>query len=129
MNLSEYFENTKGTAVLSTADKDGNVNAALYARPYCIDEETIMFLMNDRLTHSNVVANPKACFLFMEEQTGKSHGYKGTRLYLTMTRETNDPEILASFKSRCPMAKDDGNVGKFAVYFKVDKTLPLSGEW
>ena len=32
MNLSDYFDNTKGYGVLATADSSGKVNAAVYAR-------------------------------------------------------------------------------------------------
>jgi len=50
MKLSEYFENTDGTGVLATADDKGNVDAALYARPHCLDETTVAFVMNERLS-------------------------------------------------------------------------------
>lgn len=32
--LKFYFENTKGTGVLATADSDGKVDAAIYSRPH-----------------------------------------------------------------------------------------------
>ncbi len=34
MNLSDYFDNTKGYGVLATADSSGKVDAAVYARPH-----------------------------------------------------------------------------------------------
>jgi hypothetical protein len=43
MSLNEYFENTKGTGVLATADENGNVDVAIYARPHCQDEKTVAF--------------------------------------------------------------------------------------
>jgi len=36
MNLKTYFENTRGTGIISTADSNGRVNAAVYARPHVI---------------------------------------------------------------------------------------------
>ena len=39
MNLSDYFENTTGTGVLATADSNGNVDVAIYARPHVIDKK------------------------------------------------------------------------------------------
>jgi len=45
MKLREYFEQTKGVRVLATADQAGNVDGAIYSKPYFIDEETIVFLM------------------------------------------------------------------------------------
>ena len=35
MDLKEYFENTKGFGVLSTADKQGKVDAAVYSKTPC----------------------------------------------------------------------------------------------
>jgi hypothetical protein len=34
MDVKTYFENTKGSGILATADKDGMVDAAVYARPH-----------------------------------------------------------------------------------------------
>jgi hypothetical protein len=36
MKLKEYFENTRGTGVLSTADNEGKVDAAIYSRPHVL---------------------------------------------------------------------------------------------
>ena len=33
MNLADYFEKVKGTGVLGTADSEGKVDLAIYARP------------------------------------------------------------------------------------------------
>ena len=54
MNLYEYFENTKGLGVLSTADGQGHVNAAIYSRPHILDNDTAAFIMRDRLSLSRI---------------------------------------------------------------------------
>ena len=41
MNLKEYFENTKGTGVLATSDRQGKVNAAIFARPHILEDGTV----------------------------------------------------------------------------------------
>lgn len=61
MKLREYFEEAKGVGVLATADAAGKVNAAIYARPQFLDpddDQTLVFIMADRLSHANVQANP-----------------------------------------------------------------------
>ena len=83
MNLSDYFDNTKGYGVLATADSVGKVNAALYARPHFFDENTIAFIMRERLTHANLQTNPHATYLFIQD----GPGYAGKRFYLTKLRE------------------------------------------
>ena len=45
MSLAEYFESIKGIGVLATSDSDGNVNTAIYSRPYIIDDNTVAFSM------------------------------------------------------------------------------------
>ena len=60
MNLKQYFENTKGLGILSTADSSGKVDAAVYARPHFMDDGTLALIMRDRLSHYNLQSNPHA---------------------------------------------------------------------
>ena len=121
MTLREYFESVKGRGVLATADVEGRVDAAVYATPHVIDDETIAFIMRDRLTHHNLQSNSHAAYLFMEA----GDGYAGKRLYLTKTREEEDSDLLHSLRRR--KYPDDEQEKKFLVFFRVDKILPLIG--
>ncbi len=124
MDLGTYFENTKGLGVLSTADSEGNVDSAIYARPHVMDDGTVALIMRDRLSHSNLQSNPKAAYLFLEE----GPGYKGKRFFLTKVKEEQDAEKIASL-SRKTYVNDDRvhQEAKFLVYFRIDKELPLIG--
>ncbi|MBW2559855.1 MAG: pyridoxamine 5'-phosphate oxidase family protein, partial [Deltaproteobacteria bacterium] len=62
MTLGDYFEKTTGTGVLATADSSGKVNAAIYGRPHFINDQTIAFIMADRLTHANIQTNDSAVY-------------------------------------------------------------------
>ncbi|MFP4445821.1 MAG: pyridoxamine 5'-phosphate oxidase family protein [Desulfosudaceae bacterium] len=125
MNLRDYFENTSGTGVLATADKDGQVNAAIYARPHIFEDGTAGFIMRDRLTHANLQANGSAAYLFRED----GQGYRGKRLYLAKLSEEQDTERLAALKRRnLPPESDDARGPKFLVIFQVRKILPLIGD-
>jgi hypothetical protein len=85
MELSEYFENNKGIGVFSTAD----------GRPHFMDEQTVVFIAADRLTHANLQTNPHAVYLF------KEYGrYKGQRLYLTNTREEKDSPLIDEIRRK-----------------------------
>ena len=122
MKLDEYFDLKKGVGVLSTADGEGKVDAAIYARPHFMDDGTLAFIMRDRLSHHNLQSNPHATYLFKEE----SSGYKGKRLFLTRVREEQNTELLDSLRRR---KSDYGNgEDRFLVFFKLDKTLPLVGD-
>ena len=67
MDLKTYFENTKGTGVLATADSEGRVDIAIYARPHILDDGNMSMIMRDRLTHHYLQSNPHAAYLFREE--------------------------------------------------------------
>ena len=121
MELKEYFENTEGSGVLSTADGDGKVDAAVYARPHFMEDGTIAMIMRDRLTHNNLQSNPHACYLFIE----KGPGYKGKRLFLTKLREEQDSDLLQSLRRRQYI--DEKDETKYLVFFKTEKVLPLVG--
>ena len=121
MKLSEYFESVKGRGVLATADGEGKVDAAIYASPHFLEDETIAFIMRDRLTHNNLQSNPHAAYLFME--TGQK--FAGKRLFLTKTREEQDSELLYSLRRK--EYSDEKNEPKFLVFFQIDKVLPLIG--
>ena len=125
MGLSGYFETTEGTGILSTADSDGNVDSAIYAIPHIVDDETLVLVMTDKLSHANLQTNPKATYMFIEQ----AKGYKGKRLYLQKIREENDPELVQSFRRRKRYDEEGEAVsGSSAVYFKVVKTRPLVGD-
>lgn len=123
MDLNEYFENKKGRGVLSTADADGRVDAAIFAQPHIMDKETVAFIMPDRLTHHNLQSNNHAAYLFMED----GPGYKGVRLFLSKIREEKDSELLQSIRRRKYATEEGKEEARFLVFFKVDKILPLIG--
>jgi len=124
MELREYFESVKGLGVLSTADSEGHVNSAVYSRPHIMDDESVAFIMRDRLTHQNTQSNPHAVYLFRED----APGYKGKRLYLKKIREENDPELIASLSRRTSPPDQEPKESKFLVVYRMEKERPLIGD-
>jgi len=122
MGLKEYFESTRGTGILATADKDGKVDVAVYARPNIMEDGSLAFIMRDRLTHHNLQSNAHATYLFIEQ----GPGYKGKRLYLTKLREEQDSELLESMRKRQYI--DEREESKFLVFFRATQELPLIGD-
>ena len=124
MNLKKYFSEQSGVGVLSTADSEGRVDAAIYARPHFMEDGRLAMIMRDRLTHKNLQKNPYAAFLFMEN----SPGYQGVRLYLKKTSEDTDPVLIKAMTRRSLTEKEDLEKGpKFIVYFTVEKVRSLIG--
>jgi hypothetical protein len=125
MDLREYFENTKGTGVLATADAEGRVNAAIYARPRVMDDGTVAFIMADHLSHRYLESNPHAAYLFREA----GEGYAGKRLQLTRLKQETDPEKINALRRRevPPVSLPKEGEKRFLVYFQVDSVRPLVG--
>ena len=125
MNLSDYFENVQGLGILATADSDGTVDLAIYAKPHVIDETTIAFVMRERLTHQNLKSNPHAAYMFVEQ----GEGYTGKRLYLTKIREETNTSLVEMLRRKQPeicALYDDSN--KYLVHFQIDDIWPLVGD-
>ena len=123
MELTEYFKNTEGLGVLATADGDGKVNSAVYARPHVMEDGSLAFIMRDRLTHKNIQSNPHATYLFKED----GPGYKGKRIYLTKIREEENSPLIDSLSRRTYRSDEGSKESKFLVYFKLERERPLIG--
>jgi hypothetical protein len=125
MRLSDYFEQAKGVGVLATTDAAGQVNQAIYAKPYFLDkddDQTCSFIMARRLSHDNVWRNPSAAYLFIEEGTDCA----GKRLSLTVLAEDTDPEKIKEVRRRFapPISEDES---KYLVHFHIEGVRPLLG--
>ena len=123
MEMTEYFNNTKGFGVLATADRDGKVNSAVYSRPHVMEDGSLAFIMRDRLTHKNLQSNPHATFLFKENGSG----YNGKRIYLTKIREEENTPLIDSLSRRPYPSDAETKESKFLVYFKLERERPLIG--
>ncbi len=124
MTLADYFENVEGVGVLATADDEGVVDTAIYARPHVMEDDTLAMIMRDRLSHANLQKNPHAAYLFIES----GGGYKGKRLFLTKIREQEGGELLEALKRKSVSPEEDAQKGpKYLVFFRIDKELPLVG--
>jgi hypothetical protein len=118
--LAEYFKTTTGTSVLSTADADGVVNSAVYARPRFFADGQVAFIMLDHLSHANLQSNPRAAYLFIED--GK--GYEGVRLHLKKVTEEQNTERV----KECLEERGKGkffNQTCFLVFFEIERIMPL----
>jgi len=123
MNLENYFNNVKGLGILATSDAEGNVDAAVYARPYIIDDKIIAFSMLEHKSYANITANPKACFMFIE----KGDPSKGHRFYIEKTGEETNPDNIKMLKKMHNITDIPTGHKRHLVYFKINQTRPLIG--
>ena len=118
--LRDYFAQAKGTGILATASKEGEVNMAIYARPHFMEDGSLAFIMRDRLTHANLVENPNACYLFKEDG-----GFAGKRLYLMKIAEEKNTELVYSLLRRLYADNQYDKENLYLVYFRLEKERPL----
>jgi len=124
MNLTEYFATRGGTGIMSTADKQGKVDAAIYASPHIMEGGSLAMIMRERLTYKNLQENPYAVYLFLED----SPIYAGVRLFLKKTGEDDNAELISKMTRRSLSGEEDQAKGaKHIVYFQLEKTLNLIG--
>ncbi len=124
MDLKDYFAKAKGMGILATADAEGKVDLAIYAKPVVIDEQTIVFVMRERLSHQNIRHNPNAAYMFVERPSNEG----GVRLYLSVLREETNvsvvEQIIKEHPEICPHP-DEAN--KYLVHFRVERVRELVG--
>ena len=126
MNLELYFNSTDGFGVLATSNGEGQVNGAVYGRPHVMDDGTVAFIMRHRRSYQNLLSNPHASYIFIEQ----GDGYRGKRLYLTKVTENDDAAVIESLrrKKRPEKAREAESEGVSVVYFSVDEVRPLVGD-
>jgi hypothetical protein len=79
--VMEMFNKTPRIGTLSTANRKGEVDAAVFSSPQMIDENTVVMGIGRNRTFRNLQENPHAVFLVMEP--GKTvMDWKGARVYL-----------------------------------------------
>jgi putative heme iron utilization protein len=121
----DYFANARGTGVLATADAEGKVDAAIYAKPVVIDNNSIAFVMREQLSHKNMTSNPNAAYIFIEDSAGN----KGLRLYLTLIAdETNVSLVNKIIKEHPEICPYPDGANKYLVHFKVERIRELVGD-
>lgn len=122
MNWKNYFNETNGDGYLATADPTGVVNVAPYFRPEVLDDGGIAFGMSESRTYQNVQSNGHATFAFNEG------GFKGVRLYLEKTEETDAGLVMEKLRARADAEVLPGTGAhlKHVVVFKVAKFEPLT---
>jgi hypothetical protein len=124
--LMDYFNKAPRIGTLSTVDKAGNVNSALFGSPRMSDEKTVVMGLGKNRTLANLQQNSNAVYLIMEP--GKTlMDWKGIRVYLKTKNIATSGPVLDIFKAE--MAKVAGKEAANMIYavvnFEVGEVRPL----
>lgn len=120
------FNKESRIGVMATANKNGDVNAAVFGSPRMIDEETVIMAIGENRSFKYLQENPKASFIVVEP--GESPAtWKGVRIYLKMDSYERYGEVLDSFRENIRKVAGDRSADaiKAAIRFKVVDVRPL----
>jgi len=124
--VMKMFNRETRIGALATADKNGNVNAAVFGSPRMIDEDTVIMAIGDNRSFQNLQENPKASFIVIEPGESRSE-WKGARVYLEMETHERYGELLDSFREKIRKVAGDQSANAIiaAIRFKVTDVRPL----
>ncbi|MDG6249411.1 pyridoxamine 5'-phosphate oxidase family protein [Methanocalculus sp.] len=124
--LMEYFNKSPRIGTLSTADRAGKVDSAVFGSPHMADEKTVVMALGKNRTQENLRENPHAVFLIMEP--GEAIGdWKGVRVYLEVKELATSGPLLEGLKGRIASMLGEEAAGMIdaAVRFEVTEVRPL----
>jgi hypothetical protein len=118
--VMKMFNRQQRIGALATANKQGDVNAAVFGSPRMIDEDTVIMAIGDNRSFKNLQENPKASFIVMEPGDSPM-SWKGARLYLEVDSFERYGELLDSFRENIRKAAGNKSADAIiaAIRFKV----------
>ena len=112
--------------VMSTTDRKGNPNVAVFGSAYMPDELTLVVGMGDTRSAQNLLETGRAAFMSVvpNENPMKT---QGCRVYLKLRSMEKDGPTLDSVKEHIARVANEkaAQMVKYAVFFDVESSRPL----
>ena len=125
-HLMEYFNKQPRTGTLSTANREGKVDAAVFGSPRMTDEKTVVMGLGRNRSLANLGENPHAVYLIMEPGA-TIMDWKGIRVYLKLQNLATSGPVLEAYKEA--LAKVAGKEAAAMIHatasFTVTEVRPL----
>ena len=124
--LMDYFNKQPRLGVLSTANKEGKIDAAVFGSPMMIDEKTVVMGLGNNRTFAYLQDNPNAVFTIME-QGATLADWKGLRVYLKMKEYATSGEVLETYRKQIANVAGEAAAAMIhaSVTFEVTEGRPL----
>jgi hypothetical protein len=124
--LMEYFNKQPRIGTLSTANREGKVDSAVFGSPRMTGEKTVVVALGKDRTLEYLQENPYAVYLIMEPGASIMD-WKGVRVYLKMTESATSGEMLESIRNQIAqgVGKEAAQMVYAAVTFEVTEVRPL----
>lgn len=124
--LMEYFNKQPRIGILSTANRNGMVDAAVFGSPMMTDEKTVVMGLSENRTFAYLQENPNAIYTIVEE--GKTfEEWKGLRVYLRMRGFATSGKVLDNYRKEVALAagEDAAAMIHAVVTFDLTEIRPL----
>jgi hypothetical protein len=124
--LMALFNKHPRIGTLSTANKLGDVNVAVFGSPRMIDENTVVMGIGENRSFRNLQRNPKAVFIVMEPgETVMDWG--GARVYLEAVDIETSGEFYDQMKHDIAMAagQQAADMIHAAIRFGITELRPI----
>lgn len=124
--VMDLFNKRPRIGTLSTADRKGEVNVAVFGSPEMIDENTVVMGIGRNRSFRNLQENPKAVFMVVEP--GKTvMDWKGARVYLEALEIEKGGGFFEEVKEGIAKAagKAAADMIHAAVRFRVTEVRPI----
>jgi hypothetical protein len=124
--LMTLFNKYPRIGTLSTSNKEGEVNVAVFGSPRMIDEDTVVMGIGQNRSYRNLQRNPKAVFIVMEP--GESApDWKGARVYLEAVDMETEGKFYDGIKHNIANMAGKAAADRIhaAIRFKITEVRPL----
>jgi hypothetical protein len=124
--LMELFNKWPRIGTLSTANKLGEVNVAVFGSPRMTDENTVVMGIRNNRSFRNLERNPKAVFIVMEPGP-TVQDWKGARVYLEAVDMETGGEFYEEIKRNIAKAfgQEAADFVHAAIRFRITEVRPI----
>jgi hypothetical protein len=124
--LMELFNKWPRIGTLSTANKLGEVNVAVFGSPRMTDENIVVMGIGNNRSFRNLERNPKAVFIVMEPgQTVRD--WRGARVYLEAVDMETEGEFYEEIKRGIAKVagEEAADMIHAAIRFRITEVRPI----
>lgn len=124
--LMEMFNKFPRIGSLSTANKEGDVDVAVFGSPRMLDENTVVMGIGDNRSFRNLERNPKAVFMVVEPGETVAD-WKGARVYLEAVDMETSGKFFEKIKHGIAMAGGQAAADMIhaAIRFRITEVRPI----
>ena len=124
--VMEIFNKQPRIGTLSTANKEGEVNVAVFGSPRMTDEDTVVMGIGNNRSFKNLQANPKAVFIVLEPGETPMQ-WKGVRVYLRAEGIELEGSLIDGIKENIGKAagKQAADMIYAGIRFKITEVRPI----